>query len=116
MATVKLINASGRTIKVGDPVKLHATRKNSFDYALLGDIVIGHSSQEKSNGAWVVINLLGTSSGVTSYNDLTDKPTIPAQLSQLSNDATHRVTTDTEKATWNNKPDNGFVVAMAVAL
>lgn len=37
------------------------------------------------------------------YNDLTSKPTIPTQLSQLSEDATHRVVTDTEKSTWNNK-------------
>lgn len=37
------------------------------------------------------------------YNDLTSKPTIPTQLSQLSEDTTHRVVTDTEKSTWNNK-------------
>ncbi len=35
--------------------------------------------------------------GVTSYNDLTDKPTIPTALSSLSEDSTHRVVTDTEK-------------------
>lgn len=29
--------------------------------------------------------------------------TIPTQLSQLSDDSTHRVVTDTEKITWNNK-------------
>lgn len=39
------------------------------------------------------------------YNDLTSKPTIPTQLSQLSEDAAHRVVTDTEKATWNRKSD-----------
>lgn len=39
------------------------------------------------------------------YNDLTGKPTIPTRLSQLSGDATHRVVTDTEKSTWNNKSD-----------
>lgn len=37
------------------------------------------------------------------YNDLTGKPTIPTSLSQLSEDTTHRVVTDTEKSTWNNK-------------
>ena len=45
------------------------------------------------------------SGGVTSYNDLTDKPTIPTALSDLSEDATHRVVTDTEKTTWNGKAD-----------
>ena len=39
------------------------------------------------------------------YNDLTGKPSIPTQLSQLSEDKTHRVVTDAEKRTWNNKSD-----------
>lgn len=40
-----------------------------------------------------------------SYNDLSNTPTIPTQLSQLTDDATHRVVTDTEKSTWNGKVD-----------
>lgn len=39
------------------------------------------------------------------YNDLTGKPTIPTRLSQLTEDTTHRVVTDAEKSTWNNKSD-----------
>ena len=47
------------------------------------------------------------------YNDLTNKPTIPSALSDLSDDTTHRVVTDTEKNTWNakgnyNKPSDGI--------
>ena len=38
-----------------------------------------------------------------SYNDLTDTPTIPTALSELSDDATHRLVTDTEKSIWNAK-------------
>lgn len=38
-----------------------------------------------------------------SYNDLKDKPTIPINLSDLGEDSTHRVVTDTEKSTWNAK-------------
>ena len=30
---------------------------------------------------------------------------IPTQLSELSGDSTHRVVTDVEKTTWNNKSD-----------
>lgn len=30
---------------------------------------------------------------------------VPTQLSQLSDDSTHRLVTDTEKTTWNNKAD-----------
>ena len=39
------------------------------------------------------------------YDDLTNKPTIPAALSDLTDDSTHRVVTDTEKATWSGKSD-----------
>lgn len=40
-----------------------------------------------------------------SYNDLDDTPNIPEALSDLSDDATHRVVTDAEKETWNGKSD-----------
>lgn len=40
-----------------------------------------------------------------SYNDLTDKPTIPDELADLTDDSTHRLVTDTEKTTWNAKSD-----------
>ena len=39
------------------------------------------------------------------YNDLTNKPTIPDELADLSDDSTHRVVTDTEKTTWSGKQD-----------
>lgn len=38
-----------------------------------------------------------------SYNDLSNKPTIPDELADLSEDSTHRLVTDAEKATWNGK-------------
>jgi hypothetical protein len=38
-----------------------------------------------------------------SYNDLSNKPTIPDSLSDLTGDTTHRTVTDAEKATWNAK-------------
>ena len=37
------------------------------------------------------------------YNDLSNKPTIPTQLSQLSDDSTHKLVSETEKENWNNK-------------
>lgn len=40
-----------------------------------------------------------------SYNDLTNKPTIPDELADLTSDSTHRTVTDTEKTTWNGKSD-----------
>jgi len=38
-----------------------------------------------------------------SYNSLTDRPVIPDELKDLTDDTTHRTVTDTEKTTWNNK-------------
>lgn len=46
-----------------------------------------------------------------SYSEITGTPTIPDELADLSDDTTHRVVTDTEKATWNakyNKPSGGI--------
>ena len=45
----------------------------------------------------------GTSNFSGSYTDLSDKPTLPADLADLNDDSTHRLVTDTEKTTWNNK-------------
>lgn len=69
----------------------------------------------------------GGTGGTTNYNDLSNKPQIngntlsgnktgaqlglasasdiPTTLAELTDDATHRVVTDTEKATWNAKAD-----------
>lgn len=38
--------------------------------------------------------------GTTDYNDLDNKPAIPSALSQLTDDSTHRLVTDAEKAQW----------------
>ena len=47
-------------------------------------------------------NNLVKSGGVKSYVDGAI-PTVPTALSQLSDDSTHRLVTDTEKSTWNGK-------------
>lgn len=79
------------------------------------------------------INITGGSGGTSDYEDLNNKPSInnvelsgnkslndlgiqpagsyalasdiPTNLSQLTDDTTHRLVTDTEKTTWNNKSD-----------
>lgn len=38
-----------------------------------------------------------------SYNDLSNKPTIPTALSDLTDDENHRLVTDTQITTWNGK-------------
>ena len=56
--TISLINSSGRTLRAGDPVKLHATKLKSFDYAELGAIVIGTLASQTNRGSYGVVNLL----------------------------------------------------------
>ena len=46
-----------------------------------------------------------TSSNKLDYALLDNVPTIPSALSGLTQDATHRVVSDTEKTTWNGKQD-----------
>lgn len=47
------------------------------------------------------------SSGVA---QILNKPTIPSTLAELGDDTTHRVVTDTEKSTWDNKANKVLVV------
>ena len=72
-----------------------------------------NSDWNSSSGVSQILNKpnLATVATSGSYNDLSDKPTIPTMptipdsLSDLSDDSTHRLVTDTEKTTWNNKSD-----------
>lgn len=48
-----------------------------------------------------------------SYTDLSNKPSIPTALSDLTADSTHRLVSDTEKSTWNAKSDfNGSYTSL----
>ncbi len=42
---------------------------------------------------------------ITNWNSKAEISDIPTNLSQLNEDSTHRLVTDTEKTTWNNKSD-----------
>lgn len=47
------------------------------------------------------------------YNDLTNKPTIPSKLSEMTGDSTHRTVSDVEKETWNNKAEKSEIPNIA---
>lgn len=54
----------------------------------------------KDENTWDSWSAISTSSDLSKYAKSTDLPT---RLSQLSGDATHRLVTDSEKSTWDNK-------------
>lgn len=54
-------------------------------------------------GAEVNVQANWNQTNTTADDYIKNKPTIPTQLSQLSDDTTHRTVTDTEKSTWNDK-------------
>lgn len=98
---------SGSTIDipVGDLVsglQSEITSNNKLDSDLVDDTNQTHkfvSASEKNT--W---NNKSDFSG--SYNDLTNKPIIPDDLSDLNDDSTHRLVTDIEKTTWSGKQDS----------
>lgn len=64
------------------------------------------------NGNKVSFSVSDLVKGLVNEDDLNDtlqdyalKTSIPTKLSQLAEDSTNRLVTDTEKATWNNKVD-----------
>ena len=71
---------------------------HKLDYSLIDNTPTIPAAQVNSD--W------NAASGVA---QILNKPTIPTALSQLTEDTTHRVVTDTEKATWNGKADKVLV-------
>ena len=86
---------------------------NDFTDAYKDDVVANTTARHSHSNKTVldgissndITNWNNKSDFSGSYNDLTDKPTIPDELSDLADDSTHRLVTDTEKTTWNNKQD-----------
>lgn len=102
--TLTLQNGTTTSFSVADLVsglQTEITLTNKLSSDLVDDTTSTNkfvTSQEKTN--W---NNKSDFSG--DYDDLTNKPTIPSALSDLTDDTTHRLVTDTEKTAWNNKQD-----------
>ena len=58
-----------------------------------------------ATGAEVNVQSDWSQSDNTADDFIKNKPSIPTALSDLTDDSTHRVVTDTEKSTWNGKSD-----------
>ena len=82
-------------------VKMNGESKGTSGVVDLGTVITAH--QDISGKANTKDLAVVATSG--SYNDLSDKPTIPTTLSQLTQSASYRTVTDTEKSTWGSKQD-----------
>ena len=51
------------------------------------------------------VNINSDWDAVSGDAEISNKPSIPTALSDLSDDSTHRITTDAEKSIWNGKSD-----------
>lgn len=96
-----------------------AAATHSHTTSQIADIASYHDATKQDVIADLTYIRTGAASGATAvqpgdladvatsgaYSDLSGTPTIPSALADLTDDATHRVVTDTEKASWNGKSD-----------
>ena len=70
-----------------------------------GDVLFngGNTTLSSQLSAKADASSLATVATSGDYTDLSNTPSIPSALADLSDDSTHRVVTDTEKSTWNGK-------------
>jgi hypothetical protein len=72
MAQLSLKNVSGKTLPIGQMIKLAPNSNNSFVIAQLGDYgVIGTTAQSSVSGNFCLVNLINT----VQWNDVIGKPT-----------------------------------------
>lgn len=56
-----------------------------------------------------------TANEKSTWNNKADSDDIPTQLSELTDDATHRLVSDTEKSTWNDKADKSTALTVTLS-
>ncbi len=74
---------------------LNETLRNYYNKADVNEMMAGKAD----------VSSLAPVATSGSYDDLTNKPDIPDDLADLNEDSTHRLVTDAEKQTWDNKSD-----------
>ncbi len=100
--TVTIVDSLSGSPKTSGNLNLYSTRKTINNF----------TDEERTklsgieNGAQVnVIEKVKVNGTEQTITDKSVDITVPTQLSELSDDATHRLVTDTEKSTWNGKQD-----------
>lgn len=101
--TSQLVNNSGFITRETDPtVPQWAKNPTKPTYSVSEIYGLNDALSQKISGSE-----LSNVAKSGSYNDLKDKPAIPTALSQLTDDAEHRLVTDAEKELWNSKGQGG---------
>lgn len=77
--------------------------KNGVEIATIDKIPTKTSSLTNDSGFITVNSVPTKTSQLTNDSGFITSSAIPTALSELSQDETHRLVTDTEKASWNNK-------------
>lgn len=94
----------------------HATDSHTIDGVDAGTVIAGKATLAEVKADTDIATAL-----TNSHASGSDNQVIPDELADLSDDATHRLVTDTEKSTWNGKTDLTTVkadtdVASAISL
>jgi hypothetical protein len=114
VAIKKLYNASGRTIKLGEQVQLHASKKDSFDFAPLGTAgAIGVASAQIPNGSWGVIDLFGASVSSGGYV-VGIAPSVDGNI-PIYDGVTGAIIKDSGKKPSDYQPAGAYLVAADIA-
>ena len=112
-ATTAQTASSGESM--GSSITLHKVSKTGSYSDLLNKPTI-----PTVNNASLTIQKNSTTIGTFTANASADETinlTVPTALSELTDDTTHRLVTDTEKSTWNGKTSNtGTVTSIAVKM
>lgn len=104
--TIYLVPKTGST---GDVYDEYIYVNNSWE--LIGSTSVDLSNYYTKSETNTLLNAKADTSSLSAvatsgdYSDLINTPTIPDELADLAQDSTHRVVTDTEKTTWNDKQD-----------
>ena len=94
----------------------HATDSHTIDGADAGTVIAGKATLAEVKADTDIATAI-----TNSHASGSDNQVIPDELADLSDDATHRLVTDTEKSTWSGKTDLATVkadtdVASAISL
>ena len=100
--TVTIVDSLSGSPKTSGNLNLYSTRKTINNFTDEERTKLSGIEDGAQVNVIEKVKVNGTEQTIT---DKSIDITVPTQLSELSDDATHRLVTDTEKSTWNDKQD-----------